>query len=100
MRKAKEHVEFICDCRREGCVFCGGGLFQCTICGAAEGELLRYCPGYRLNNEAKDACYTGNVIDLPFWQDMKKYYQKNSYHPHKSLKETIKREDKRRKGEP
>jgi hypothetical protein len=40
------------------------------------------------------------VIDLPFWQDMKRYYQKNSYHPHKSLKETIKREDKRRKGEP
>lgn len=39
-------------------------LYVCRVCNAAEGELLSYCPGYRLNAETLDACYTGNVIDL------------------------------------
>jgi hypothetical protein len=51
-------------CKRERCCICDGGLGLCTVCGAAEGELLTYCPGFRLNNEALEACYTGNVIDM------------------------------------
>lgn len=43
-------------------------LGECTTCGAAEGELLSSCPGYRLNYETKEACYTGNVCDLEGWR--------------------------------
>lgn len=36
----------------------------CTVCGAAEGELLYSCPGFRLSMEAVEACWIGNVIDI------------------------------------
>ena len=35
-----------------------------VVCNAAEGELLTTCPGYRLSQDALDACYFGNVIDF------------------------------------
>lgn len=41
-------------------------LVQCKVCGAAEGELLSYCPGYKLNTETLEACYRGNVLDFAF----------------------------------
>jgi hypothetical protein len=44
------------------------GLVQCTTCGAAEGELLTFCPGYRLNADARDACFDGNIIDIRIWR--------------------------------
>ena len=44
------------------------GLAYCTCCGAGEGELLAYCPGYKLSQDTMDACFDGNVIDLTFWK--------------------------------
>lgn len=41
-----------------------GGLGHCTICGAAEEELLTFCPGEKLSEESKQDCSNGNVIDL------------------------------------
>jgi len=43
------------------------GVARCEVCGAAEGELLWWCPGYRLNEATLDACYRGNVVDMGFW---------------------------------
>ena len=43
------------------------GLWECCVCGAAEGELLFWCPGYKLNADARDACFDGNVVDLDTW---------------------------------
>lgn len=46
-----------------------GELASCRTCGAAEGELLTWCPGYKLNREAREACYTGNVVDFGWVRD-------------------------------
>lgn len=60
------HLWFKCPkgCERPGCPFCEGVLALCMTCGAAEGELLTYCPGYQLNPDAQMACYSGNVFDF------------------------------------
>lgn len=60
------HVWYRCPpgCDRPGCPFCEGHLALCSTCGAAEGELLSYCPGYRLNADAQEACFGGNVFDF------------------------------------
>lgn len=50
------------------------GLTFCTVCKAAEGELLTHCPGHELNSEALEACYNGNVIDMHRWR-MRHYYR-------------------------
>lgn len=36
----------------------------CVKCGAIGSELLTWCPGEGLSEEAKDACYNGNIVDL------------------------------------
>jgi hypothetical protein len=51
-------------CAEPGCMFCEGGLGWCTVCDAFEGQLLTTCPGYKLNEDALNACYHGNVKDL------------------------------------
>ncbi len=43
------------------------GLACCTVCGGAEGELLSSCPGFRLNSQALEACFRGDVVDLQRW---------------------------------
>jgi len=43
------------------------GLAWCEICGAAEGELLSFCPGFKLTAEAREACFSGNVVDMAGW---------------------------------
>lgn len=68
--KVIEHVWFKCPkpCpdveRGDRCHFCDGGLSQCVVCGAFEGQLLTACPGYLLNYDAREACYSGNVYDF------------------------------------
>lgn len=57
-KKDSSHNEF------NTCFICDGGLALCTLCGAFEGQLLTYCPGYMLSEETLDACYKGNVIDF------------------------------------
>ena len=44
------------------------GLYVCEVCNAGEGELLAYCPGYKLNADTHDACFQGNVVDITFWR--------------------------------
>ncbi len=51
-------------CNHTSCYICSGSLFLCNVCGAAEGELLTYCPGYQLNVDTLSACYQGNVFDF------------------------------------
>jgi len=69
-----QHVLRTCDgsCETDGvrCYVCNG-LAICSVCTAAEGELLTFCPGYALGWQAKDACYHGNVLDFNSLKRMK-----------------------------
>lgn len=58
------HVWRICTCKEDRCPFCDWRLQQCTVCNASEGELLSYCPGHRLDPDARLACFDGNVKDF------------------------------------
>lgn len=64
------HIFYVCpkpcETVQDGhpCQYCDGGLASCIVCGAFEGELLTHCPGYKLNQETLDACYSGNVHDF------------------------------------
>ena len=40
-------------CTDEGCNVCDGGLAWCTVCGAAESELLEECPGQESEEERR-----------------------------------------------
>lgn len=52
----------------DGCQFCHGGLGWCTVCGGFEGQLLPDCPGFHPGEEALNACYKGNVMNLVTWR--------------------------------
>ena len=58
-----EHVWYKCQqpCTIQHCQWCEGGLGLCTVCNAAEGELLEECPGYELTAEAHELCYKGQI---------------------------------------
>lgn len=58
------HIWRKCNCQEDRCPYCSWGAAECTVCGAAEGQLLSFCPGFWLNESALDACYTGNVRDF------------------------------------
>ena len=51
-------------------------LAYCPICGGAEGSLLSFCPGFKLNQETEQACYQGNVLDLKYQTEMRLARQK------------------------
>lgn len=55
------------ECGNERCPVCSGGLSLCVVCNGAEGELLSYCPGYRLNSGTLDDIYKRKVIDIRLW---------------------------------
>jgi len=57
-------------CKNEHCQVCEGGLGWCIVCNAFEGQLLTHCPGFRLNEDALNACYHGNVKDLAYFRAM------------------------------
>lgn len=59
-----KHVWEECACDEVGCDICDLDLRTCAVCGASEGELLSYCPGFRLNRDAREACFSGVVTDL------------------------------------
>lgn len=51
-------------------------LACCTVCGAGEGELLKWCPGFKLTEEAKEACFRGNVADLAYYRARREYEER------------------------
>lgn len=64
------HVWYECKKSCNGCQFCCGGLSLCLVCNGFEGQLLSDCPGVKMSGEALDACYRGEVVDLPVWRVM------------------------------
>jgi len=40
-------------CNEHDCIVCNGGLGWCTVCGGAEADLPRDCPGTRMTEEQK-----------------------------------------------
>lgn len=59
------HIRARCDTEHNdggwGCPICAGGLFVCTTCGAAEGELPTDCPGYKLHHAELKAIYNEHL---------------------------------------
>lgn len=64
------HVWYLCGRACNGCQFCHGGLSYCVVCNGFEGQLLSDCPGVKLGEAALEACYSGQVVDLPVWRVM------------------------------
>lgn len=62
--KRIKHKIAECGCELNECYLCRNAILKCIICGAEEGELLHSCPGFKLNDEAKNACLNGNVVDF------------------------------------
>ena len=72
------HIYYKCPkpCRNQdsgNCMFCDGGLGHCIVCGGFEGQLLTYCPGYKLSEETLESCYRGNVLDFYYRSQMIKF---------------------------
>lgn len=49
------------DCDYMACMFCDGGLFACTVCGAFEGATPDDCPGRLMTADESDAVYAGQL---------------------------------------
>jgi hypothetical protein len=45
----------LCDCGKDDCRACSGGLALCTVCGGAEAAMPYECPGVRLSGDDLDA---------------------------------------------
>ena len=60
---ADGHVAYVCtpDHDDSTCMFCVGGLFACTRCGAFEGATPTHCPGEQMSTEQADAVYAGRL---------------------------------------
>lgn len=43
------------------CPICDFGLFECAVCGGAEGELPMECPGILMTGEQKDRVMAGSL---------------------------------------
>lgn len=56
------HVPVVCtDKECNGCQFCAGGLYACSVCGCIEGSMASMCPGRRLTTEEEEMIYAGDV---------------------------------------
>lgn len=54
----KEHIaEVHTGCEIPHCHICNGGLFNCVVCGSAEGASTDHCPGIRMTWYALDQVY-------------------------------------------
>jgi len=56
-----DHVRKVCNCNRDHCNYCEGGLFTCSVCGASEGELTSECPGRQMTDEELQSAYAGRL---------------------------------------
>lgn len=53
------HVRATCLDTCEGCNYCLGGLYACTVCGGAEGSLPTECPKEEMTDEQERAVFNG-----------------------------------------
>lgn len=60
-RHKRQRCEVVHDDGGWACSLCGGGLFLCSTCGAAEGELPTDCPGERLHEHERAAILSGHI---------------------------------------
>lgn len=70
-KENSRHVQYVCTTQHEdggySCMFCGGGLFACSRCGAFEGATPSECPGIKMTTEQSDRVYDC-IIDFRFGQ--------------------------------
>lgn len=50
-----------CDRTHENCMICDGGLAACTVCGGAECELPKECPGRKMTADERKAVGQGTI---------------------------------------
>ena len=55
------HIDAKCSGDCDGCMFCNGGLWACTVCGGLEGGMPSTCPGESMTAEQSDAVYAGDL---------------------------------------
>lgn len=48
-------------CEKPDCWVCRGGLIECVVCGGAEGDLPRDCPGYMMLPEELESISSGRM---------------------------------------
>jgi len=60
------HTAYECPtgCNQWGCIYCDGGLFSCTVCDAAEGELTTECPRKPVPNWLRKLVYNYKGVDF------------------------------------
>jgi len=62
MTTVSQHTPVKCtDPECMGCMFCAGGLFGCSVCGALEGATPTHCPKERMTADQVDAVYAGRL---------------------------------------
>ena len=60
---ASGHVAYECasECDAQGCPYCQGGLFTCTVCKCSECELPTHCPGEPVDSEMRERICSGEA---------------------------------------
>lgn len=78
----REHVKRECTCNAVGCMFCDGGLFECTACRSFEGATTTECPGVPMNADQIDRVYEG-LLDYfdGRWHERASRYSPAFYKP-------------------
>lgn len=61
-----KHLRHICPDACD-CPLCTGGLFQCTLCGSAEGELTTDCPGELVHPNNRELVLAGELNYSEGW---------------------------------
>jgi len=58
-----KHKYFKCPqpCEKVNCIFCDGGLADCTVCNGGEGQLTTDCCGHRLPHVTHDHVWKGLI---------------------------------------
>ena len=62
-----KHKFFECNCNKEHCIYCDGGLAYCVICKCAEGELTSECCGREVTEQEKKQIYIDGTLDFKEW---------------------------------
>jgi hypothetical protein len=57
------HTKYVCKGGHDhpSCVFCGDGLFTCTVCGGFEDSLPTDCPLVKMTHEQQVDIHSGNL---------------------------------------